>query len=98
MDVSLKEHIEARLTAIEKEIEKSERILAVRLESMNEVRGQLKDQAATMATRDQLDTRISFLTDRITSLENSRAYTFGVAAGLSLLISLGVVIFGKFFA
>ena len=50
-NVSLKEHIESRLQALEKATEEAKKTLEKRLEGMNEFRSQLKDQAGTFITR-----------------------------------------------
>lgn len=95
-DVALKEHLETQIAALREEVHKSEKLLNTRLEGMNEFRAALKDQAAQMATREYTDLQDEKLESRLRSLEDSRAYTVGVAAALALLVSAGGVIVSLF--
>ncbi len=60
--VDLEKYIEARFVAVEEAVGKAESSLSLRLEGMNEVRDQLREQAARFITRDAheaLQTRIA---------------------------------------
>lgn len=59
-DAHAREH---ELTTIA--LEKAERAMEHRLENVNEFRGQLRDQAATFASRDLMDERLGVITTRI---------------------------------
>lgn len=100
-DVTLKELVQAQTKAIEATflarlhsmqiaVDKAERVLDVRLESMNEFRTAMKDQAGGFATKEQANR----LEERLRSLENHRAYTLGIAAIIAILISVLLKIFG----
>lgn len=65
-DISLREHIEAQIAGVRREllliqeaqktaVQKAEETMSKRLDSMNEFRQQLKDQAATFASRELVD-------------------------------------------
>ena len=51
--VPLKEYVDSRFDAICNEISKSERVLSVRLESMNEFRKAMTDQQAQFVTKEE---------------------------------------------
>lgn len=89
--------VEARIEALAAEVNKSETMLNRRLESMNEFREALKDQAAQMATREQLrmtsekhDDRSLSLESRIRQLEQHRYFSVGVATTIALVVSLAL--------
>jgi hypothetical protein len=52
--VSLRDYLEARITALEKANEVASRALEARLAAMNEIRETLRDQSSQMATRREL--------------------------------------------
>jgi len=53
--VSLKEHFDQRFTDIQRAVDKAEQTINTRLEGMNEFRAAMKDQQATMATKDDVN-------------------------------------------
>jgi len=53
--VSLKEHFESRLQAIEKQLETANQVLDIRLAGMNEFRESMKDQQNTFLTMSEHD-------------------------------------------
>lgn len=67
--VTLRDYFEARIEALEKAVNLAAENLKVRLESMNEIRGQLRDQATTFITRAEHDA----LCNRVGQLEQDRA-------------------------
>jgi hypothetical protein len=84
-------------------LEKAERAMEHRLEGLNEFRGQLRDQAATFASRDLVDSRLATLsirqdeaTERIEArlklLEHNSANLQGrlwsMGAGVALLMTV----------
>ena len=78
--VTWRDYVDARLRAIEVAVEKAELLLKERLLTMNEVREQLRDQAATFATRESVELvrgqqvrQIDALSNRIGELEKGRA-------------------------
>ena len=99
-EINLKEYLESKLAALQAEVNKSEALLNRRLETMNEFRNALKDQSATMATREQVEMhtrlaeeKIDKLEIRLRNLENAKSYTIGWAAALAFIISvIGVII------
>jgi len=91
-DVSLKEHIESRLASLEKATELARFQMEKRLEGMNEVRAQLKEQAAQFISRAEYDSKHERLITEIRDLRESRAELQGKASQKSLNITLGVAI------
>lgn len=94
-EISLREHLEAQIEGVRRElslvqkneqqaVEKAEASMNKRLDSMNEFRVQLKDQAATFATREVLDKVIIDVTDRLDRQERDfRATVSRVASDVS---------------
>lgn len=83
---------EQRFAASEQAVLKAERAMAARLDSMNEFREALKDQANRMATRDELE-RIEeavHLLERAKANLDGRFLVMGgiISAGISLFIAL----------
>jgi hypothetical protein len=68
--VSLKEYIESRLKAIEKAIELAQAANNIRLDTMNEFRGSLTDQASTFVSRQELSLTLAKLESEIKDLKN----------------------------
>lgn len=90
--VSLRDFLESKVLELEKRLEqqristeraldKAEQALGRRLDAMNEFRDALKDQAARMATQEQLDR----VRDRVIEIEKRTAVT---AAVWSLITSI----------
>lgn len=95
-DVSLKDHMDARIEWVERnfatQIESLDRAvklaadsLEYRLHGMNEFRNVLKDQAAKLATREEISAHAQLIDERIKSLEVSRGYAAGVGAVAGVL-------------
>jgi hypothetical protein len=72
-----------------------------RLDSVNEFRGQLKDQASTLATRTEVDVRFKALTDKLDTLdtaiteqrsrmEGASTLWTGIAVAVGLLLSITI--------
>lgn len=78
----LKELFETKLEAIDKATFLANDTLKARLEQMNEFRNQLKDQAASFATRNEVDLKIS-------SIEKNRRDSVSlILAVIALLVSI----------
>ena len=97
--VDWKTYVDTRLTATETAVNKAEEQLRQRLEGMNEFRGQLKDQAATLATREALDlTRdrlrqdLERLTERLGAVEKVQANQAGRSWMLITGLGIGLTI------
>jgi hypothetical protein len=86
--VSLKEHIESRLSALEKAISEAKHDLEKRLEGMNEFRAQLKDQAYSFITRNEYALCIERINSEINSLKEFKAALDGKASQRSTIISI----------
>ncbi len=96
-DVALKEYFEKLIEAADRRYEqrfvsgdeaiaKAERTMNERLNSMNEFRDALKDQAARMATRVELET----LDGQVQELRRIRANMEGRIAVMSAVVSMAV--------
>jgi hypothetical protein len=95
--VSLAKHLEFRIASLEKAIEKSEDLLNIRLESMNEFRDALKDQASTFVTcaeyrgwREHIDEAIQIYRDFMTTI-NAKADQKSVTL-LTIVTIVGLLI------
>jgi len=87
-DVSLKEHIESRLKALEDAGIKSERLLDVRLASMNEFREALKDQSAKFFTLASHEAYQKAVDADLRVLRESRALLEGKASQSTVNVAL----------
>jgi len=90
------------LTAAKEAVTKAEVAAEKRFDSVNEFRGQLKDQQNTLASKAEVDTRFRFIEDKINSIEARLNRTTGGfdAANwiwLALMAIAGVVIVGAQF-
>lgn len=94
----------AAITAVEKTtasafvsakeaVTKAEIAAEKRFDAVNEFRGNLKDQQDTFITKTEVKTRLDFLEEKITSLQNRQIATAAKAEGTSRLwgIIVGVV-------
>lgn len=105
-EVSLKEYLERllddsnrkhelRFNLSDLAISKAERTINQRLNSMNEFREALKDQANKMATRIELES----LSKQFSEIKEAKAYLDGrlvvIAAVVSMIISWFIVHFGR---
>ncbi len=77
--------VTAALESAEKAVGKAETANEKRFDSVNEFRGQLKDQATSFIPRLEAEQRISQLSDRLDELRNSDAVRTGRSAGSSAL-------------
>ncbi len=83
--------VAAALAAAEKAVTKAELAAEKRFDSVNEFRGQLKDQAANFATRNEIDIRFKSIEDKIQSgkrdtTEGTR-WLWGVLIGAAGLLT-----------
>ena len=92
--VSLKEHFDTRLKAIEKSTDLSANTLEKRLEGMNEFRDTLRDQASRFVTRDELEVRTSVNRDAIAELRTFKDRLEGKASASSVYIAYGISLVG----
>ncbi len=81
-DVSLRDLMEARVSAIEKELRLSRESLDKRLESMNEFREQMSDQQKSYLPRAEYYARHETLEKRIAGLEK---IVWGMGGGIALI-------------
>jgi len=72
----------------ERAIAKAESASEKRFDSVNEFRGQLKDQAATFAPRAEMEIRFKTVEQRISVLENQRAQDTARTEGVSWVWTL----------
>ena len=78
----LKELFETKINAIEKATILANENLKIRLESMNEFRNQMKDQAGTFVSRTELNLKID-------SVEKNKKDTFAlIVSSLAVLLSI----------
>jgi hypothetical protein len=106
-EVALKEYFEKLLGELDKRyaerfrlnddaIAKAERLMNERLSGMNEIRGALKDQSSTMATRIE----VGIVSDQVQELRRDKANIDGRFAIIAVVISMVVsalVAFGAHF-
>lgn len=85
--VSLKEHIEVRIRALEKATEIAASQMEKRLDGMNEFRQQLKDQEATYLTRTEYQTARGAVERDIRMLLDSKATLDGKASQQALNVA-----------
>lgn len=100
-DITVKEYFEsqiawldkyfhAKIHSIDEAVNKAEAALSKRLESMNEFRDSLKDQAARLATKTEVEMQITALEQRLQRLEMGRANADGKATVISAIVSVVV--------
>lgn len=78
--------VEAALLAAEKAVNKAETAAARRFEAVNEFRGQLADQAATLMPRNEAETRINAMSEKLNDLSARVDKSAGAARGGQLAI------------
>ena len=93
-EVSLREYLESRIVAVEKAIDVASEAMLLRLESMNEFRSTLKDQAGHFVTRDELETKLSFISEQLKDLQLTRAKMNGKASQKEALAILVIAMAG----
>lgn len=96
-----KAHFVALEAAVKNSNESSDRALQKaevaqekRLDSVNEFRGQLKDQTATFITRNEYSQAHQFITDKLAGLENKIALSEGAKTGIGIGWELIIGIIG----
>jgi hypothetical protein len=92
--VTLKEHIETRLVALEKATEVAARLMEHRLQGMNEFRVQLKEKADHFVTHQEYDAVIDGMVDDIRELREAKATQEGKASQMSVNIAYIISIIG----
>jgi len=92
--VSLKEHFESRVSALEKATEVATNVLDKRLDSMNEFRAQLKDQASTFVSRIEHEKVMEDLRE----LREWKSKQEGKASQMSFVITLIISLSSLFIA
>lgn len=90
---SMLELLQQRFEAQEKAIAKAELAVEKRLESMNEFRGQLKDQSAQFVTRAEFTTALKHVEQKVDDLKQYRDTSSGKSLGINALwlIVLGII-------
>lgn len=98
------EKVALALTAADKAVLKAELATEKRFESVNEFRGQLADQAATLASRREMETmqlainlRLDNLSERLTEttrrIDTSEGKSSGISSGFGVLIAtIGTIV------
>jgi len=92
--LTYKQYVEARLKAIEDATDVRASNLESRLQSVNEFRGQLTDQAATLITRTEVESEVESIKERITKLELSKAELEGKASQAQLYVAWAIGLAG----
>jgi hypothetical protein len=87
---STDERTSLALTASEKAVAKAETATEKRFDAVNEFRGQLKDQAATLMPRAEADSKFLSMTKEIEELKKSANTAQGRSSGFSA--SWGIVV------
>ncbi len=88
MDITLKQYIDSRVDALEKQAEMRADSLEKRLDGMNEIRGTMKDQASKFVDRAELTTFKEAVEKDLRILRESRAELQGKAEQSSVNVSL----------
>lgn len=88
-DVDIKSYIDQRLHDLEARLAEQRADLGARLNGMNEIREAMRDQAATMATRDHLEE----VKERITDL---RIHAASVSAVVAVVVSALIAVASSF--
>ena len=95
-NVSLKEYFERALLANEKALDLAREIMNTRLESMNEFRDQLRDQAARFITREELGLMKEKIYDELKALNTAKDRAAGKASMGSVYLVTGIAVIGLF--
>jgi hypothetical protein len=101
-EVTLKEYVDKGLEAIEKATSLVAANMEKRFDSVNEFRGQLKDQANNLATKVEVEQKFVRVDDRfklidktITELQLSKAILEGKASQKTVTITMIISIIGS---
>lgn len=86
--VSLKEHFETRIAALEKATEVAARAMERRLDAMNEFREALKDQASRMMTRAEAEAALASIERDLRVLRAFQSTLEGKASQKAVNIAL----------
>ena len=90
--VSLRDHMESRIEAVEKSIEVADKTMQSRLATMNEFREALRDQAGKFITREEMNAKIDIICAKVEVLEKYQNTMEGKASqsqtNLALIFSL----------
>ena len=92
--VSWRDYVDSRLEALETANSLSRENLATRLDTMNEFRGQLREQAAGLFTRAEHVIFMEKVNSEITQLRESNARAEGKASQTSVLFAYGLSVIG----
>lgn len=82
-EISMQDYVNARFNSVDTAAKRASEVLDVRLESMNEFREQMKDQAATFVTRMELDA----LNEKIETLNRFMYMGLGAIAVLQVVLN-----------
>jgi hypothetical protein len=96
--VSLRDYFDERHNDLQRTIDKAESVLNLRLNTMNEFREQLKDQAVKFITRDEILIQLSPMLRDIEYMKRVCNIVEGKASSLSMLITAGMSLIGLFLA
>jgi hypothetical protein len=88
--ISLKEYFDSRLSSIEQSITVALAANEKRLDSMNEIKGAMKDQAALFAYSKDLEP----IREDIRDLRETRAELKGKASQMSVIVAYVIAILG----
>jgi hypothetical protein len=95
---ALEKQVDRRFMASEAAIVRSNEALTHRLEGMNEVRDQLREQAGTFVRRELVDQRFDLLENEINNLKSDKASADAVQTYrrwlLGIAVATGVTFFG----
>lgn len=93
-EVSLKEYVELKIDSIDKATTLAKESMELRLNSMNEFRATLKDQAGQFITRNELNIIIERISIDIKNLNTAKDIMTGKASQSSVLFSYALAIIG----
>lgn len=93
-EITLREYLDSKIQAIDKATILALSALEKRLESMNEFRDQLKDQASRFITREELNQAVKPLDTNIEMLREAKANFEGKASQSSVYFSMGIAVLG----
>ena len=92
--VSWKEYVDTRLEANEQAVELARDMMTARLETMNQIREQLRDQAGTFIPRSEFAIMCKKIDDDIRFLRESRAELAGKASQEDVNRSTAIAVIG----
>ena len=91
-NVSLREHIESRLSSLEKATEVAKREMDRRLDGMNEFREQLRKQEGTFITKEFFDSKHDSIQIQVDELRLARAAVDAKASQTSVYIAYALAV------